>query len=100
MENAKAFLRTAEGFGSFDAFLWHYTDGVPIVSAPRSVRDIPAQTPLSCEIAKDLKRRGFRFLGPTIVYSYLQAVGVVNDHTEDCFVYRELCGERGSHTIV
>jgi DNA-3-methyladenine glycosylase I len=85
--NAQAFLKVQEEFGSFDAYLWAFVDGEPIVNAWRKLEEIPAKTPLSDQISKDLKKRGFRFVGSTIVYAYLQAVGVVNDHTVDCFRY-------------
>jgi DNA-3-methyladenine glycosylase I len=82
--NAKAFLETSDEFGSFDAYLWEWVDGIPIVNRPRSMSDVPARTELSDRVGKDLKRRGFTFVGSTIVYAYLQAVGVVNDHLAAC----------------
>lgn len=88
--NAKLFLDVVEEFGSFDAFIWGYVDGVPIVNQWRTEADIPATTPLSDRISKDLKKRGFKFVGSTIVYAYMQSIGMVNDHVVDCFVYREL----------
>lgn len=86
--NAQAFLRVQDEFGSFDAYLWNRVDGVPVRNAWTSIRDVPARTPLSDALAKDLQKRGFKFVGSTICYAYLQAVGVVNDHTTDCFCYR------------
>ena len=83
--NAKAFLALQEEHGSFDAWLWSFTDGVPVRARRRSLKDIPAKTPLAEQISKELVRRGFRFVGPTIVYAFLQAVGVVDDHLVTCF---------------
>ncbi|WP_295583365.1 DNA-3-methyladenine glycosylase I [uncultured Oscillibacter sp.] len=88
--NAQAFLRVQEQYGSFDRFLWAYVGGVPVVNHWRTMEEIPAETPLSRQISRDLKHLGFRFVGPTIVYAFMQAVGMVNDHLTDCFVYREL----------
>jgi DNA-3-methyladenine glycosylase I len=85
--NAQAFLEVQREFGSFDKYLWSFVDGRPIVNGP-SVGGVPARTELSDRISKDLKKRGFRFVGTTILYAYLQAVGVVNDHYRDCFLYR------------
>ena len=88
--NAKLFLDVAREFGSFDAFIWGYVDGEPIVNRWKTQADVPATTPLSDRISKDLKKRGFKFVGSTIVYAYLQSIGIVNDHVVDCFAYREL----------
>jgi DNA-3-methyladenine glycosylase I len=85
IDNARALLRVRREFGSFDAYLWGFVDGLPLQSARRSMRQVPARTPLSDAISKDLKRRGFRFVGSTIVYAFLQAVGLVNDHLVGCF---------------
>jgi DNA-3-methyladenine glycosylase I len=82
--NARAFLATSDEFGSFAAYLWAWVDGKPIVNRPRTIGDLPARTELSDRVGKDLKKRGFNFVGSTIVYSYLQAVGVVNDHVVTC----------------
>ena len=82
--NAQAFLATRDEHGSFDQYLWAWVDGKPIVNLPRGVADLPARTDLSDRVGKDLKRRGFTFVGSTIIYSYLQAVGVVNDHVVTC----------------
>ncbi|WNY27668.1 DNA-3-methyladenine glycosylase I [Methanolapillus ohkumae] len=87
--NAQAFLKIQEEFGSFDNFLWAFTDNKPIQNSWQSISEIPAQTDLSDKISKELKKRGFKFVGSTIVYAYLQAVGVVNDHT-DCFLHNEV----------
>jgi DNA-3-methyladenine glycosylase I len=93
--NARAFLAVAEDFGSFDRYLWRFVDGHPVVNARTTLADVPASTPISDVLSKDLKRRGFRFVGTTIVYSYMQAVGLVNDHLTECFRWRELGGGRG-----
>jgi DNA-3-methyladenine glycosylase I len=82
--NAKAFLATADEFGSFADYLWAWVDGKPIVNRPHTMADLPARTELSDRVGKDLKKRGFNFVGSTIVYSYLQAVGLVNDHLVTC----------------
>ena len=88
--NAKLFLDVAREIGSFDAFIWGYVDGTPIVNHWLTQEEIPATTPLSDRISKDLKKRGFKFVGSTIVYAYMQSIGMVNDHVADCFVYQEL----------
>ncbi len=90
--NAKAFLMIQQEYGSFDAFLWAYVDGRPVVNSWERPEEVPAKTPLSDQISRDLKKRGFRFVGSTIIYSFLQAVGVVNDHLMNCFCYAELTG--------
>ena len=88
VKNAKAFLRLRQEFGSFDAYLWAFVDGAPIVGAWAENGDTPpASTPLSDKISRDLKKRGFSFVGTTIIYAYLQAVGVVNDHMRGCWKY-------------
>ena len=88
--NARAFLKVQEEFGSFAAYQWRFVDGVPLQNAWKSHQEIPAGTPLSEAMSRDLKKRGFRFVGGTICYAYMQAVGMVNDHTIDCFRWREL----------
>jgi DNA-3-methyladenine glycosylase I len=90
IDNAKAFLAIQRERGSFDAYLWSFVDGRPIQGNHRSRSSIPAKTELSIRVSKDLAKRGFRFVGPTIIYAYLQAVGVVNDHLVECFRYREV----------
>lgn len=89
-KNARGFLKIQEEFGSFDAYLWRFVDGMPIINRCRSNADIPASTKLSEQISKDLKKRGFTFVGPTIIYAYLQSAGLVNDHLTSCFRYRKL----------
>jgi DNA-3-methyladenine glycosylase I len=88
--NARAFLEVQREFGSFDAFIWKFVGGRVRVNAWRSLREIPAQTPESEALSKELVRRGFRFVGPTIVYSHMQACGLVNDHLVSCSRHREL----------
>src|SRR5438876_11860574 len=83
--NARAFLEVRREFGSFDAYLWAFVEGRPLQNAPRSIKQVPARTPLSDAISKDLKLRCFRFLGSTILYAFMQAVGMVNDHLAACF---------------
>lgn len=90
--NARAFLAVQEEFGSFDAYLWRFVDNRPLLNAWKTIREIPASTPLSDALSRDLKQRGFRFVGSTICYAHMQAVGMVNDHTVDCFRWRELGG--------
>ena len=85
ISNARAFLEVQREHGSFDAWLWQFVDGKPVVNRWRSLRDIPPQTPLSLALSKELRRRRFRFVGPTIVYAFMQAMGMVNDHVVDCF---------------
>ena len=84
--NAQAFLSVQEEFGSFDRYVWHFVDGKPKVNRRPCMTQVPATSPESDALSKDLKKRGFRFVGSTIVYAYMQAVGLVNDHTTDCFV--------------
>jgi len=90
IRNAKSFLEVQKEFGSFDKYIWDFVDQKPIINAPKALNEVPAKTELSDRIAKDLKRRGFSFLGSTTVYAYLQACGLVNDHTIDCFRYQEM----------
>jgi len=85
VNNARQFLKVQEEFGSFDAYIWRFVDGRPVVNRLRTLKDYPARTPLSDTISQDLKRRGFRFVGSTIVYAHMQATGMVNDHVVDCF---------------
>jgi DNA-3-methyladenine glycosylase I len=86
-KNARAFLETQAEHGSFDAYLWNWVDGTPIRNGWQELSQVPAVTPLAESISKDLKKRGFTFVGPTIVYAYLQSTGVVNDHVVTCFRY-------------
>ena len=88
VENAKAFLRVQEEFGSFDRYIWQFVGGKPIVNARKSLEQVPASTAESDAMSKDLKRRGFKFVGSTICYAFMQAVGMVNDHIVNCHFYR------------
>ena len=88
--NARAFLDVQGEFGSFDAYIWSFVGGSPVRNAWQSLSDIPAKTPESETMSKELRRRGFRFVGPTICYAFMQAIGMVNDHTTDCFRYGEV----------
>ncbi|MBN1586280.1 MAG: DNA-3-methyladenine glycosylase I [Candidatus Omnitrophica bacterium] len=92
VRNAQGVLAIQEEFGTLSAFLWRYVDSTPIQNAWRSLRELPAQTPESNRMSKDLKKWGFNFVGPTICYAFMQAVGMVNDHTVDCFRYAEIKG--------
>ena len=90
VNNARRVGEVRREFGSLDAYLWSFVDGEPIVGNRTSIREIPAETETSKAMSKDLKRRGFRFVGPTICYAFMQAVGMVNDHVVRCFRYREV----------
>jgi len=88
--NAKCFLALQEDYGSFARYAWGFVGGKPVVNRRRALRDVPARTEVSDALSKDLKRRGFKFVGSTILYAFMQAVGMVNDHTRDCFRCKEL----------
>jgi DNA-3-methyladenine glycosylase I len=88
--NAEAFLSVQKEFGSFDRYIWQLVGGAPRVNSPKSMKQVPAQTPESDAMSKDLKKRGFKFVGSTICYAFMQAVGMVNDHVVDCFRYKKL----------
>jgi len=88
--NAQAFLKIVEEFGSFDTYIWTFVNGAPIVNRWKNKLEVPAKTALSDQMAKDLKKRGFKFVGSTICYAFMQATGMVNDHTIDCFRYNEV----------
>jgi DNA-3-methyladenine glycosylase I len=90
IRNAQAVLEIQQAFGSLDAFLWQFVDGVPIQNAWQELKDIPAQTPLAEAMSKELKQRGLNFVGPTICYALMQSIGMVNDHLVDCFRYEEV----------
>ncbi len=93
INNAKRFLEVQKEFGSFSGYVWQFVGGKPIDGKRKRMKDIPAVTKEAILFAKDLKKRGFKFLGPTTVYAHMQAVGMVNDHTTDCFRYTEVkCG--------
>jgi DNA-3-methyladenine glycosylase I len=90
INNAARFLEIQKEFGSFDKYIWGFTGGKPVVNKWRELKELPPKTDLSDELSKDLKKRGFKFLGSTVIYAHLQAVGIVNDHLIDCFRYKEL----------
>lgn len=85
VSNAQAFIKVQEEFGSFSKYIWGFTDGKPIDNNRKSLKEVQATTPLSDTISKDLKKRGFKFVGSTVVYAHMQATGMVNDHVEDCW---------------
>lgn len=85
ISNAIAFMEVQKEFGSFSKYIWNFVDGKPIDNKPKTLKDVPATTPLSDAISKDLKKRGFKFVGSTVMYAHMQATGMVNDHVEDCF---------------
>jgi len=88
--NAKAFLLVQKEFGSFDRYVWDFVGGVPIQNSRKTHGSVPAETPLSKALSKDFAKRGFRFVGPTICYALMQATGIVNDHLEECFRYKQV----------
>jgi len=90
IQNARRFLEVQKEFGSFDRYLWSFVDGKPVTNLWEDISQIPPKTELSDRISRDLKKRGFSFVGSTIIYSHLQAVGVVNDHTVSCFRHKEV----------
>jgi DNA-3-methyladenine glycosylase I len=91
--NAKAFLEVQREYGSFDSYIWSFTGGETIRNSWREMGEIPAETKESAAMSKDLKKRGFNFVGPTICYAFMQATGMVNDHVTECFRYQELYSE-------
>jgi len=93
INNAKCFLAIQKEFGSFDRYIWSFVDNKPIVNRLKKISEMPAKTPLSDQVSKDLINRGFRFVGSTIIYAHLQATGIVNDHLVSCFRYKELCSQ-------
>jgi len=92
--NAGAFLQVQKEFGSFDSYIWQFVNGKPIQNSWRKMTDIPSSTPESAAMSKDLQKRGFKFIGPTICYAFMQAVGMVNDHVVGCFRYKEIKNKR------
>ena len=91
ISNAAAFMAAQKEFGSFSKYIWEFVDNKPLVNSWQSMNDIPATTLISDNLSKDLKKRGFKFVGSTIIYAHMQAIGMINDHTMDCFRYKELC---------
>ena len=94
VHNSRRVLEVQHALGSLDAYLWSFVDGRPMVGRWSSVREIPSTTPESVAMSRDLKRRGFRFVGPTVCYAFMQAIGLVNDHVASCFRYRQLTRRR------
>ena len=90
VSNARKFLQVQKEFGSFDKYIWSFVGGKPLVNARKRMQEVPAVTDEAEKMSKDLKKRGFRFVGPTICYAFMQAVGMVNDHTVDCFRYKAI----------
>jgi DNA-3-methyladenine glycosylase I len=90
VKNARQFLAVQEEFGSFDAYAWRFVDGEPVLNRRKSSKDVPATSPQSDAFSKDLKSRGFSFVGSTVIYAHMQAIGMVNDHLVDCFRYSEV----------
>jgi len=88
VKNANAFIKVQEEYGSFSHYIWSYVNQEPILNGYKTMDQVPAETDLSKAISKDLKKRGFSFVGPTIVYAYMQAIGMVNDHVSTCFLYK------------
>ena len=85
VSNAISFMKIREEYGSFNKYIWGFVDGNPVINSPKTLKEVPATTPLSDAISKDLKKRGFKFVGSTVVYAHLQATGMVNDHVADCW---------------
>lgn len=90
VQNAKSYLKIQDEFGSFDAYIWSFVDGQPIVNSWKNLREVPAKTSVSDAMSKDLRKRGFNFVGSTIMYAFMQACGLVNDHLVSCFRYDEV----------
>lgn len=86
--NARCFIEVRKEFGSFNTYIWSFVNGKPIHHHYRSIKEIPAESEESRALSKDLRKRGFKFVGPTIMYAHMQAIGMVNDHTQDCFLYK------------
>ena len=97
MQNARALLKVQDEFGKFDAYCWRFVDGRPKVNRRRAMRQIPATSRESEAFSKDLKHRGFSFVGPTVVYAYMQAIGIVVDHLVDCYRHREILRKPGQN---
>jgi DNA-3-methyladenine glycosylase I len=93
IRNARAFLLVQNEFGTFDKYIWGFVDGEPIINRRRSISEVPATSPISDALSKDLKQRGFTFVGTTICYAMMQAIGMVNDHLTSCFRYDALAGK-------
>ncbi|MEE4178237.1 MAG: DNA-3-methyladenine glycosylase I [Bacteroides sp.] len=92
VNNAKRFLEVRDEFGSFDHYIWGFVNHKPVINHWQDISQVPASTPLSDRLSKDMKQRGFKFLGTTVIYAHLQAIGMVNDHLVDCFRWKEVQG--------
>ncbi len=92
VSNAQSYLKLCNEKGSLSSYLWGFVDGTPIQNRWRSIDNVPVSTPISDTLSRDLKRRGFKFVGPTIVYAYMQAIGMVNDHTVNCYRHKDCAG--------
>ena len=90
VDNARAFLNVQQAFGSFDTYIWQFVDGTPVCNQWKSMQQVPAQTATSKLMSKELKQKGFKFVGPVICYAFMQAVGMVNDHLVDCYRHSEI----------
>lgn len=90
VNNARAYLKVREEFGRFTDYIWRFVDGNPVVNRWKSMKEVPATTPASDALSKDLKQRGFKFVGSTVIYAHMQAAGLVNDHTTDCYRWKEV----------
>jgi DNA-3-methyladenine glycosylase I len=90
IQNARAFLKVKDEFTTFDKYIWRFVDGAAMRNAWKTHKEVPAETPQAVAMSKDLRKRGFNFVGPTICYAFMQAVGMVNDHMVDCFRYQEI----------
>jgi DNA-3-methyladenine glycosylase I len=89
IQNAQRFMEIQKEYGSFSDYIWSYVDGKPIVNRPKTLKDIPAKTSLSDSISKDLKKRGFKFLGSTVMYAHMQATGIIDDHVQECWISKK-----------
>jgi DNA-3-methyladenine glycosylase I len=85
VSNAVSFIKIQEEYGSFSNYIWGFIDGKPIINSPKTIKEIPATSPISDKISKDLKKRGFKFVGSTVIYAHMQATGMIDDHVEDCW---------------
>ncbi|HEV2327533.1 MAG TPA: DNA-3-methyladenine glycosylase I [Verrucomicrobiae bacterium] len=99
VQNARAFLKVRDEFGTFDAYQWRFVEGKPIINHRKSIKEAPASTKISDAMSKDLLKRGFKFVGSTICYAHMQAVGMVNDHLVSCFRHKELSGRERNKTL-
>ena len=99
ISNAKNFLKVQKEFGSFSDYIWSFTNGKPVIGKWKNIGEIPARTEISDRVSSDMKKRGFKFLGSVIIYSHLQATGIINDHIISCFRYKELKNNRSNNII-